>query len=52
MGPYHVYSTLKALLILLPKQACAILHIYSFCISTLEYTVPLAEYRRLGYYHA
>ena len=49
---FYVQYILKALHTLLPNQACVILHIYSFSISTLEYTVPIAaDYRRSGYYH-
>ena len=43
--PYHVHSMLKldkALLILLLQKACVFLRIYSFSISNLEYTIPLA----------
>ena len=31
----------KALSTLLPQQACVVLHIYSFSIFILEYTVPM-----------
>ena len=45
---YSAFSyMLKALHILLPQQACVILHIYSFSVSTLENTVPIAaDYTR------
>ena len=49
---FHIEYMLKALHTLLPQQACVILHIYSFSISTLEYTVPIAaDYTHSGYYH-
>ena len=47
IAPYHVDSMFKALHILLPQQACVVLHVYSFSITTLEYTILLAvDYTR------
>ena len=49
---FHVQYMLKTLHTLSPQQACFVLHIYFFWISTLEYTVPIAaDYTRSRYYH-
>ena len=51
-GGFYIALLSKALPTLLPQQACLVLHIYSFSISTLEYIVPIAaDYTCSGYYH-